>query len=65
MTDRERLAAYAQIFKQLPRKTAAELVAAITNDPELHGRTTVIAQAAVLVSAGHGLGWITPAKDQP
>lgn len=60
--DRDRLTAYAQIFKKLPRKTAAELVAAISTDPELQGRRTVIAQAAVLVSFGHAMGWTdTPA----
>lgn len=58
MTDRARLAAYAKIFKQLPRPAAAQLLAIIATDPELADRQTVIAQAAVLVTAGHRLGWV-------
>ncbi|MGW7617464.1 hypothetical protein ACWGLG_16660 [Streptomyces antimycoticus] len=53
----ERLKTYAKIFRQLPREAAAELVAAMTTDPELEGRKTVIAQAALGTSVGHRLGW--------
>lgn len=56
---RSTLAAYTRIFKQLPRETVAELVATIATDPALYGRRTAIAQAAMLVSAGHHLGWAT------
>lgn len=51
------LGAYTQIFKRLPRETAALLVATVTADPQMHGRQTALAQAALLVSAGHRLGW--------
>ncbi len=54
----DQLKTYARIFRQLPRKTAAELVAAVASDPELSGRRTVIAQAAMLASFGHAMGWI-------
>jgi hypothetical protein len=54
---RDLMGVYTHIFKQLPRETAALLVATITADPELHGRPTALAQAALLVSAGHRLGW--------
>lgn len=54
---RDQLDTYVRIFKQLPRETVAELVAAITTDPALHGRRTAITQAAMLVSVGWGLGW--------
>lgn len=54
---RDQLGTYTRIFKQLPRETVAELVAAVTTDPDLHGRRTAIAQAALLVSVGHHLGW--------
>ncbi|MFD8839808.1 hypothetical protein [Streptomyces griseofuscus] len=56
--DRDQLTEYARILRQLPRQAAIELVAAIVADPELRDRSTVIAQAAMLVSAGHRLGWI-------
>ncbi|MFK0140679.1 hypothetical protein [Streptomyces murinus] len=59
----EQLTKYARILRQLPRQAAAELVAAVITDPELSDRKTVIAQAAILVSAGHRLGWIN--EDQP
>ncbi|MEU8756247.1 hypothetical protein AB0C88_37745 [Streptomyces chartreusis] len=58
------LGVYSQIFKKLPRETAALLVATVATDPELHGRRTAIAQAAMLVSAGHRLGW-TETSGQP
>lgn len=54
---RDQLDTYVRIFKHLPRETVAELVAAATTDPDLHGRRTAIAQAAMLVSVGWGLGW--------
>jgi hypothetical protein len=57
VTERARLAAYAKIFKQLPRPAAAQLLAIVATDPELADRQTVIAQAAVLVTAGNRLGW--------
>lgn len=53
----ELLGTYTQIFKQLPREAAALLVATVTIDPQLHGRRTDVAQAALLVSVGHRLGW--------
>lgn len=53
----DHLAAYTRILKQLPRQAVAELVAAVTTDPELHGRRTAIAQASMLVSVGHRMGW--------
>lgn len=56
-TSRDRLAAYTRIFKQLPREAATELIAALTTDPDLTGRRTVIAQAALLVSFGHAMDW--------
>lgn len=56
----DQLATYTRIFKQLPRETVAELAAAVTTDPVLHGRRTAIAQAAMLVSVGHALGWNGP-----
>lgn len=52
------LQTYARIFRQFPRKTSAELVAAVASDPELSGRRTVIAQAAMLASFRHAMGWI-------
>lgn len=57
---RDQLDTYVRIFKQLPRETVAELVATVTIDPDLHGRRTAIAQAAMLVSVGWGLGWHDP-----
>lgn len=57
-SEKDRLAEYARLFRHLPRTVAAELVAEVASDPDLQGRKTVIAQAAVLVSAGHRLGWI-------
>ncbi|HEY6114345.1 MAG TPA: hypothetical protein VI172_00150 [Candidatus Dormibacteraeota bacterium] len=48
---------YTRIFKQLPRETVALLVATVAVDPELHGRRTALAQAAMLVSVGRRLGW--------
>lgn len=54
---RDQLDTYVRIFKQLPREAVAELVAAVTTDPALHGRRTALAQAAMLVSVGHRLGW--------
>ena len=54
---RDLMGVYTRIFKQLPRETVALLVATVTADPELHGRRTAIAQAAMLVSVGHRLGW--------
>jgi len=54
---RDLMSAYTQIFKRLPRETVALLVATITTDPERHGRRTALAQAAMLVSVGHRLGW--------
>jgi len=57
---RDEITTYTRIFKQLPRETVAELVAAVTTDPVLHGRRTAIAQAAMLVSVGHALGWHGP-----
>lgn len=54
---RDLMGAYTQIFKRLPRETVALLVATITTDPEMHGRRTALAQAAMLVSVGHRLGW--------
>ncbi|MFE0472580.1 hypothetical protein ACFW2V_13295 [Streptomyces sp. NPDC058947] len=56
-TQSDLLGVYTRIFKQLPRETAALLVATVTADPELNGRQTVLAQAALLVSTGHRLGW--------
>lgn len=56
---RDLLGAYTQIFKRLPRETVALLVATVTADPQLHGRQTALAQAALLVSVGHRLGWAT------
>lgn len=41
----------------MPREAVAELVTAVATDPDLHGRKTVIAQAAMLVSVGHAFGW--------
>jgi hypothetical protein len=55
----DQLGVYTQIFKQLPRGHAALLVAAVTTDPQLADRQTAIAQAALLVSLGHRLGWST------
>lgn len=60
ITDRDQFDVYVKIFKQLPRQYAALLVAAVTTDPDLHGRRTALAQAALLVSAGHRLGWADP-----
>ncbi|MGW8679591.1 hypothetical protein ACWGNN_00730 [Streptomyces sp. NPDC055817] len=57
VTSSEQLGVYTQIFKQLPRESAALLVAAVTTDPQLNDRQTAIAQAALLVSVGHRLGW--------
>ena len=54
---RDQLDTYVRIFKLLPRQVVAELVVAMTTDPALHGRRTAIAQAAMLVSVGHRLGW--------
>lgn len=54
---RDDLGTYARIFKQLPREAVAELVAAVTADPALHGRRTALVQAAMLVSVGHRF-WI-------
>lgn len=54
---RDLMGVYTRIFKQLPRETVALLVATVTADPELHGRQTAIAQAAMLVSVGHRMGW--------
>lgn len=54
---RDQLDIYVRIFKHLPREAVAELVAAMSEDPDLHSRRTVIAQAAMLVSVGHRLGW--------
>ena len=51
------LGVYTRIFKQLPREAVALLVATVTGDPDLHGRRTTIAQAAMLVSLGHRMGW--------
>ena len=56
---RDQIDTYVRIFKQLPRGAVAELVAAMTVDPALHGRRTAIAQAAMLVSVGHRFGWTT------
>ena len=61
---RDQLDTYTRIFKQLPRETVAELVVAVATDPALHGRQTAIAQAAMLVSVGHRLGW-TETSGQP
>lgn len=58
-TGRDQLDTYVRIFKQLPREAVAELVSAVTTDPDLHGRRTALAQAAMLVSVGHQLGWTT------
>lgn len=57
---RDQLDTYVRIFKQLPREAVAELVSAMTVDPHLHGRRSAIAQAAMLVSVGHQLGWTDP-----
>lgn len=54
---RDLIGVYTHIFKKLPRETAALLVATVTADPQMHGRQTALAQAAMLVSAGHRLGW--------
>ena len=60
---RDQLDAYVRIFKRLPRETVASLVAAMAVDPDLHGRRTAIAQAAMLVSVGHQLGWTEKQQD--
>lgn len=52
------LNAYAAVFKQLPRKTAAELVATLMRDP-LVPKKSAISQAAVLASVAYGMGWTT------
>jgi hypothetical protein len=54
------MAVYTRIFKHLPREVVALLVATVTADPDLHGRQTALAQAALLVSLGHRLGWTDP-----
>lgn len=64
-TNGDALATYTRIFKQLPRETVAELVVAVTTDPALHGRRTSIAQAAMLVSVGWGLGWHASEEPRP
>lgn len=51
------LGVYTQIFKHLPREAVALLVATVAADPEMHGRRTALAQAAMLVSLGHRMGW--------
>ncbi|MDT0306851.1 hypothetical protein RM780_07725 [Streptomyces sp. DSM 44917] len=61
--DTARLRTYARLLRQLPRPAAAALAAAMATDPDPQVRTTTINQAAVLVSAAHGLGWITPASE--
>jgi len=62
-TGRDQLDVYVRIFKQLPREAVAELVAMVATDPALHGRRTALAQAAMLVSVGHRLGWNEPRPD--
>lgn len=62
-TNRDELGVYVKIFKQLPRETVAGLVAAMAVDPDLQGRRTAIAQAAMLVSVGHQLGWTDPQQN--
>ncbi|MGW5636475.1 hypothetical protein [Streptomyces sp. NPDC003832] len=55
--DGDQLRVYLRIFKQLPREAASDLAAAVTADPDMHGRQTALAQAALLVTVGHHLGW--------
>jgi hypothetical protein len=62
---RDELDAYVRIFKQLPRQAVAELVVAMTTDPALHGRRTAVAQAAMLVSVGHRIGWTNSEEPHP
>lgn len=62
---RDLLNVYTRIFKQLPREMVALLVATVTADPQLHGRRTALAQAAMLVSVGHRFGWHDDEEPQP
>lgn len=61
-TGRDQLDTYVRVFKQLPRTAVAELVVEMATDPDLHGRRTAIAQAAMLVSVGHRMGWTEEAQ---
>jgi hypothetical protein len=50
--------AYVEVFEQLPRAAAAELLVTMTRDP-LITPTNAVMLAATLVVTGYGLGWIT------
>lgn len=53
----ERMKGYIKIFKRLDRKSAAELMTLVVSDPQVSPKSD-LGQAAVLVSFGHGMGWM-------
>lgn len=53
----EHMKRYIEIFKKLDRATAAELMTLVASDPQI-AKKSDIGQAAVLVSFGHGMGWM-------
>jgi hypothetical protein len=64
-TASEHMKRYVEIFKKLDRATAAELMTLVASDPQVDSKSD-IGQAAVLVSFGHGMGWLdSPPKETP